>query len=120
MVEAGAEEVSEEDILAAMQFGQEDIGAFCDAQLEFVAEWEQVNGAIVKKEYPLDEPVEEVHDRIFAHYDEMAAALCDADKLSRQDKVAELKEAIRSPSSRRPSRPSSPRRISSPGSARSR
>ena len=37
----------------------------------------------------------EVHDRIFAHYDEMAAALRDADKLSRQDKVAELKEAIK-------------------------
>ena len=95
MVEAGAEEVSEEDMLAAMQFGQEAIGAFCDAQLEFVAEWERVNGAIVKREYPLDEPVEEVHDRIFAHYDEMAAALRDADKLARQDKVAELKEAIK-------------------------
>ena len=95
MVEAGAEEVSEEDMLAAMQFGQEAIGAFCDAQLEFVEEWERVNGAIVKREYPLDQPVEEVHDRIFAHYDEMAAALRDADKLARQDKVAELKEAIK-------------------------
>ena len=95
MVEAGADEVSEEDMLAAMQFGQEAIGAFCDAQLEFVEEWERVNGAIVKREYPLDQPVEEVHDRIFAHYDEMAAALRDADKLSRQDKVAELKEAIK-------------------------
>lgn len=95
MVEAGADEVSEEDMLAAMQFGQEAIGAFCDAQLAFVEEWEQVNGPIVKREYPLDEPVEEVHDRVFAHYDEMAAALRDADKLARQDKVAELKEAIK-------------------------
>ena len=98
-------------MLAAMQFGQEAIGAFCDAQLEFVAEWEQVNGAIVKREYPLDQPVEEVHDRIFAHYDEMAAALRDAtSSLAR----------IRSPSLRRPSRPSSPRRSRSLGSARSR
>lgn len=95
MVEAGADEISEEDMLAAMQFGQEAIGAFCDAQLAFVEEWERVNGPIEKKDYPLDQPVEEVHDRVFAHYDEMAAALRDADKLARQDKVAELKEAIR-------------------------
>ena len=95
MVEAGAEEISEEDMLAAMQFGQEAIGAFCTAQLEFVDEWVRVNGPIVKKEYPLDVPSEEVHDRVFAHYDEMSAALRDADKLSRQDKVAELKERIK-------------------------
>ena len=94
MVEAGAEEVTEEDMLAAMQFGQEALGAFCDAQLQFIEEYERVNGAIVKKEYPLDEPVAEVHDRIFAHYDEMAAALCDADKLSRMAKVDAVKEAI--------------------------
>ena len=95
MVEAGAEEVTEEDMLAAMQFGQEALGAFCDAQLQFIEEYERVNGAIVKKEYPLDEPVAEVHDRIFAHYDEMAAALRDADKLSRIGKVEALKESIR-------------------------
>ncbi|MBN2940205.1 MAG: polyribonucleotide nucleotidyltransferase [Collinsella sp.] len=94
MVEAGAEEVTEEDMLAAMQFGQEALGAFCDAQLQFIEEYECVNGAIVKKEYPLDEPVVEVHDRIFAHYDEMAAALCDADKLSRMAKVDAVKQAI--------------------------
>ena len=94
MVEAGAEEVTEEDMLAAMQFGQEALGAFCDAQLQFIEEYERVNGAIVKKEYPLDEPVAEVHDRIFAHYDEMAAALYDADKLSRMAKVDAVKQAI--------------------------
>ncbi|MBE6469569.1 MAG: polyribonucleotide nucleotidyltransferase [Coriobacteriaceae bacterium] len=95
MVEAGADEISEEDMLEAMRFGQEAIGAFCDAQLSFVEEWERVNGAIVKREYPLDVPSEEVHERVFAHYDEMAKALRDADKLARQDKVAALKEAIR-------------------------
>ncbi len=94
MVEAGADEVTEDDMLAAMQFGQEAIGVFCDAQLEFVEEWERVNGAIVPKEYPLDEPVPEVHDRVFAHYDEMYAALADADKQSRIAKVDELKAAI--------------------------
>ena len=95
MVEAGAEEVTEDDMLAAMKFGQEALAAFCQAQDEFVAEWEQVNGPIVKKEYPLDQPVEEVQERIFAHYDEMAAALRDADKLSRIGKVEALKESIR-------------------------
>ena len=95
MVEAGAEEISEDDMLAAMKFGQEALAAFCQAQDEFVAEWEQVNGPIVKKEYPLDQPVEEVQERIFAHYDEMAAALRDADKLSRIGKVEALKESIR-------------------------
>ena len=95
MVEAGADEISEEDMLAAMQFGQEAIGTFCDAQLDFVEEWERVNGEIVVKEYPLDQPNEEVHDRIFAHYDEMSAALRDADKLSRIGKVEALKEAIK-------------------------
>ena len=95
MVEAGADEVTEDDMLAAMQFGQEAIGAFCDAQLAFVEEWERVNGPIVAKEYPLDQPVPEVEERVFAHYDEMAAALRDADKQSRIAKVEALKEQIR-------------------------
>ena len=95
MVEAGAEEVTEDDMLAAMEFGQEAIGAFCDAQLEFVEEWERVNGPIVPKEYPLDELVPEVQERIFTHYDEMYAALADADKQSRIAKVEALKEAIK-------------------------
>ena len=95
MVEASADEVSEDDMLAAMAFGQEAIGAFCDAQLDFVRDWEAVNGPIEPKDYPLDEPVPEVHERVFAHYDEMAAALRDADKLSRIGKVEALKDAIR-------------------------
>ena len=66
MVEAGAEEISEDDMLAAMKFGQEALAAFCQAQDEFVAD-----------------------------YDEMAAALRDADKLSRIGKVEALKESIR-------------------------
>ncbi|MBM6952328.1 polyribonucleotide nucleotidyltransferase [Enorma phocaeensis] len=95
MVEAGADEVTEDDMLAAMQFGQEAIGAFCDAQLAFVEEWERVNGPIEAKEYPLDVPVPEVEERVFAHYDEMAAALSDADKQSRIAKVEALKDEIR-------------------------
>ena len=37
MVEAGAEEISEEDMLAAMTFGQEAIAAFCEKQSAFLA-----------------------------------------------------------------------------------
>ncbi len=95
MLEAGAKEISEEDMLEAMAFGQEAIAAFCEEQKKFFAKVEEVNGPIVKREYILDEPVPEVHERIFAHYAEMEAALKDADKLSRIGKVEALKEAIK-------------------------
>ena len=95
MLEAGADEISEEDMLAAMAFGQEAIAAFCEEEKKFFDKVEEVNGPIQKREYILDEPVPEVHDRVFAHYDEMSAALKDADKLSRIDKVEALKESIK-------------------------
>ena len=79
MLEAGADEISEEDMLSAMAFGQEAIAAFCEEQKKFIAKWEEVNGPIVKREYILDEPIAEVHDRIFAYYDQMSSALKDAD-----------------------------------------
>ena len=95
MLEAGADEISEEDMLSAMAFGQEAIAAFCEEEKKFFAKVEEANGPIKQREYVLDEPIAEVHDRIFAHYDEMEAALKDADKLSRIGKVEALKEAIR-------------------------
>ena len=82
-------------MLAAMQFGQEALGAFCDQQKIFFEKVAEVNGPIVMKEYPLDEPNSYVHDKIFAHYDEMSAALKDADKQARMAKVEELKSAIK-------------------------
>ena len=95
MLEAGAKEISEEDMLAAMAFGQEAIGAFCEEQKKFFAKYEEVNGPIVQREYVLDEPIPEVHDRVFAHLDEMSSALRDADKESRIAKAEALKEAIK-------------------------
>ena len=95
MLEAGAKEISEEDMLDAMAFGQEAIAAFCEEEKKFFAKVEEANGPIQQREYILDEPLPEVHDRIFAHYDEMEAALKDADKLSRIGKVEALKESIR-------------------------
>lgn len=95
MLEAGAHEISEEDMLSAMAFGQEAIAAFCEEQKKFFEKWEAVNGPIEKREYILDEPIPEVHEHIFAHYDEMSAALKDADKQSRMAKVADLMETIK-------------------------
>ncbi len=95
MLEAGAEEISEEDMLAAMEFGQEAIAAFCEQQRVFMNKFEAANGTVEPRSYILDEPIAEVHDRVFAHYDEMSSALKDADKQSRIGKVEALFEKIR-------------------------
>ena len=95
MVEASATEISEDDMLAAMAFGQEAIAAFCAEEEKFLAKVEEANGPIEPRSYLYDEPVPEVHDKVFSHYDEMAAALKDADKLSRIGKVEALKSSIK-------------------------
>ena len=89
MVEAGADEVTEEDMLAAMAFAQEAIAAFCDKQQSFI---DRVNPA------PMDYTVHEIDpvikERIEPFFSEMEAALHDADKLSRIVKVETLKDRI--------------------------
>ena len=89
MVEAGADEVTEEDMLAAMAFAQEAIAAFCDKQQSFI---DRVNPA------PMDYTVHEIDpvikERIEPFFSEMEAALHDADKLSRIEKVETLKDRI--------------------------
>ena len=94
MLEASGDEVSEADMLDAMAFGQDAIAAFCAEQEAFIAKWVEVNGPIQPKEYVLDEPNAAVHEKVFAHFDEMSAALKDPDKQSRMAKVAELKDLI--------------------------
>jgi len=91
MVEAGANEVSEEDMLAALTFAQEAIGAFCDAQERFLKDVE-VTPMVVK----LDEAPAELRDRIFAAgSDKMRAALHNPDKHARMDAVAAVKEELK-------------------------
>ncbi len=90
MVEAGANEISEDDMLAAMNFGQEAIGEFCKAQQRFL---DRV--APTPKEYDIHKADPCIAERVDAHFDDMAAALKDADKLSRMGKVEALKEAIK-------------------------
>ena len=90
MVEAGADEVCEADMIAALEFAQEAIGAFCDEQQKFLDKC-----TIEPKTYELDEPIPEVIDKVDGFYAAMEAALKDADKQSRIAKVEELKDEIK-------------------------
>ncbi len=89
MVECGGEEIPEEDIIEAFAFGQKVIAEFCEAQQRFI---DKVNPE--PKEWPIVAPIQEVHDRVFAYAEQMDKALKDADKQSRTDKVATLKEEV--------------------------
>ena len=89
MIEAGASEVDEADMLAAMQYGQEAIAAFCDAQARFLSRVD-----ITPVQWKLHAAAPEIATRISAYYDEMAAALKDADKQQRIAHVEALKERI--------------------------
>lgn len=91
MVEAGADEISEEDMLAAMTFGQEAIAAFCEVQQRFLDRC-----AIEPVEWPVHVADPSIAERVAPHLDEMSAALRDADKLSRMAKVEALKERVAS------------------------
>lgn len=76
-------------MLAAMQYGQEAIAAFCDAQARFLSRVD-----ITPVQWKLHEAAPEIATRISAYYDEMAAALKDADKQQRIAHVEALKERI--------------------------
>ncbi|MCI2241934.1 polyribonucleotide nucleotidyltransferase [Adlercreutzia faecimuris] len=90
MVEAGAHEISEEDMLAAMTFGQEAIAAFCEKQAAFLA---KVNPTPLPYVVHVPDPC--IAERVGAYYDAMAAALKDADKQARMGKVDDLKAQIK-------------------------
>ena len=90
MVEAGGQEIPEEVMLDALEFGQKVIAEFCDAQQRFLDKC-----TIEPKEWPIHVADPSIAERVDAHYDEMSAALKDADKLSRMAKVEELKSSIK-------------------------
>ena len=89
MIEAGADQISEEDMLAAMQFGQTAIGKFCEAQRRFLDRC-----TIEKREWPIHKADPCIEERVSKYADAMAAALKDPDKQSRMQKVDELKARI--------------------------
>ena len=76
-------------MLAAMTFGQEAIAAFCEKQAAFLA---KVNPTPM--DYTIHAADPSVAERVDAHLDEMSAALKDADKAARMQKVEELKSSI--------------------------
>ena len=90
MVECGADEVTEEDMIGALEFAQEAIGAFCEEQQKFLDKC-----TIEPKTYELDEPIPEVVSKVDGFYAAMEAALKDTDKQSRIAKVEELKDEIK-------------------------
>ncbi len=89
MVEAAADEVSEDVMLEALAFGQKVLGEFCEIQERFIA-------AVgpTPMEVAVYTPSDEVRERVFAHADKMAAALHNPDKHSRMDDVAAVKAEI--------------------------
>lgn len=90
MVEAGAHEISEEDMLDAMSFGQEAIAEFCKMQQAFL---DKV--APTPMDYTIHAADPCIAERVDPYFEQMAAALKDADKLSRMGKVEELKDQVK-------------------------
>ena len=90
MLEAGAREVTEEDMLAALMFAQEAIGAFCDVQTQFLAKLD-ITPQVVEM-HSVDEALV---DRIFsAGAEKMKVALHNADKHARMAGVQAVKDEI--------------------------
>ncbi|MBE0416717.1 MAG: polyribonucleotide nucleotidyltransferase [Coriobacteriia bacterium] len=90
MIEAGAYEVSEDDMLAALTFAQEAIAEFCAVQERFVAQAD-----VTPMEVPIHTIDESLRERVFAAGSEkMRAALHNADKFSRMNGVVAVKDEV--------------------------
>jgi polyribonucleotide nucleotidyltransferase len=90
MIEAGAYEVSEDDMLAALTFAQEAIAEFCKIQEAFVAKCD-----VTPMEVPLHSIDEALRERVFAAgAEKMRAALHNADKHARMNGVAAVKDEV--------------------------
>ncbi|MFA5843581.1 MAG: polyribonucleotide nucleotidyltransferase [Coriobacteriia bacterium] len=90
MVEAGAREVCEEDMLDALEFAQKAIAEFCAVQERFLSRLD-----ITPMEFPLNIPSEELRERVFSAGQEMMReALHNPDKHARMDAVAEVKKQV--------------------------
>ncbi len=90
MVEAGAREVPEDEMLEALIFAQKAVGEFCDAQDRLVA---QADVKPIDVELKVIDP--EIEERVFAAgSDKMREALHDPDKHSRMDAVSVVKDEV--------------------------
>ena len=90
MIEAEADEICESDMLEALKFAQEVVGAFCEVQERFIA-----NIAPTPLEFNIDAAPEWITPRVEdAGEDKMAAALRNPDKHTRMDNVAAVKDEL--------------------------
>ena len=90
MVEAGAAELSEEEMLDALMFGHEAIKELCAFQEEIIKEIGKEKRAV--KLYEADESVKnDIYSRIG---DKMVSAISIFDKLERQNAIDALKKTI--------------------------
>lgn len=90
MVEAGADEISKEDVLKAIEDGHETIKEIVDLQKKMIEEVAVNKMEFASKELPKD-MVDEVEPVV---REGVAEALKIADKLEREDKLASVKEEI--------------------------
>lgn len=90
MVEAGAKEISEDEMLDAIWFGHEEIKKLVEWQEKIMAEVGKP-----KMEVPVYEPPAELAAEIEAYgTEQLKAALMDANKLEREENVARIKAEI--------------------------
>lgn len=90
MVEAGAKEISEDEMLDAIWFGHEKIKKLVEWQEKIMAEVGKP-----KMEVPVYEPPAELAAEIEAYgAEQLKAALMDANKLEREENVARIKAEI--------------------------
>lgn len=90
MVEAGAKEISEDEMLDAIWFGHEEIKKLVEWQEKIMAEVGKP-----KMEVPVYEPPAELAAEIEAYgAEQLKAALMDVNKLEREENVARIKAEI--------------------------
>jgi polyribonucleotide nucleotidyltransferase len=90
MVEAGANELSEDVILEAILFGHQEIKKLVEFQQKMVEECGKE-----KRVVKLFQPQEELIDKIKAYaYDKLNTAVRDSDKLRRDEHITEVKAAV--------------------------
>ncbi len=90
MVEAGAKEISEDEMLDAIWFGHEEIKKLVEWQEKIMAEVGKP-----KMEVPVYEPPAELAAEIETYgAEQLKAALMDANKLEREENVARIKAEI--------------------------
>lgn len=90
MVEAGAKEISEDEMLDAIWFGHEEIKKLVEWQEKIMTEVGKP-----KMEVPVYEPPAELAAEIEAYgAEQLKAALMDANKLEREENVARIKAEI--------------------------